>query len=263
MAAIVCSMSVNAQTMKVMKGDKVVATYTAEQADKVVFEEATAPTKSNLLSGKFTVAEGKTVQFTRSNLYWDGNDYKFEANQTDYPTSWDANHVGHFFWSSTAAVAYAQSYSDGSASTSDKFFCGEDNKITVEGTEGLYALSSDEWTYLVNSRTNARSLYKYGVTVAGKSNCLIIAPDGYTGTIAASYDATAWAAAEALGLVCLPAAGYRSGSNLDCGGYYGYYWSSSPYAFHASHAYYLYFYSDDFGPASSNYRFGYSLRLVK
>lgn len=43
MAALVCSMSMNAQQMKVMKGDKVIATYTAEQADKVVFEEAPAP----------------------------------------------------------------------------------------------------------------------------------------------------------------------------------------------------------------------------
>lgn len=32
MAALVCSMSMNAQQMKVMKGDKVIATYTAEQA---------------------------------------------------------------------------------------------------------------------------------------------------------------------------------------------------------------------------------------
>ena len=40
LVALVCSMSINAQVMKVMKGDVVVATYTAEQADEVVFEEA-------------------------------------------------------------------------------------------------------------------------------------------------------------------------------------------------------------------------------
>ena len=38
-AAVVCSLSMNAQVMKVMKGDQTVATYSAQQADKVVFEE--------------------------------------------------------------------------------------------------------------------------------------------------------------------------------------------------------------------------------
>lgn len=36
--ALVCSMSMSAQTIKVMKGNNVVATYTAAQADHVVFE---------------------------------------------------------------------------------------------------------------------------------------------------------------------------------------------------------------------------------
>ena len=42
--ALACSMSMNAQVMKVMKGNVVVATYTADQADNVVFEEAQVPT---------------------------------------------------------------------------------------------------------------------------------------------------------------------------------------------------------------------------
>ena len=40
--ALVGTMSMNAQILKVMKGDKVVATFTAEEADNFVFEEASA-----------------------------------------------------------------------------------------------------------------------------------------------------------------------------------------------------------------------------
>ena len=40
--AFVGTMNMNAQILKVMKGDKVVATFTAEEADNFVFEEASA-----------------------------------------------------------------------------------------------------------------------------------------------------------------------------------------------------------------------------
>lgn len=41
------------------------------------------------LVGKFTVnAEGKQVLFSRGNLYYDGNVFKFETNQYDVPDSW-------------------------------------------------------------------------------------------------------------------------------------------------------------------------------
>lgn len=44
MAALMCSMNMNAQLLKVMKGDVVVATYTADQADKFIFEDMPAST---------------------------------------------------------------------------------------------------------------------------------------------------------------------------------------------------------------------------
>jgi len=277
--ALVATMSINAQVVKVYKNGTLQETYTNTATDKykVVFEEATAPADPNLLSGKFTVnADGKTVQFTKGNLYCNTTTspvtYGFEANQTDgmnttsAGATWDANHVGHFFWSKDAAVAYAQSYSD-SGSTSDKFFCGEDNKITVEGTEGLYALSKEEWKYLIQTRADASNLYKKGVTVAGKSNCLIIAPDGFKGTIADSYTADTWATAEADGLVCLPAAGYNDNEKgFKFGGSNCYYWSSSPATSGSNNAYCLKYTSSEkkVYSAESFYRkYGMSVRLVK
>jgi len=267
--ALCFCMSINAQVIKVYHNDEAepIVTYTNTASDKykVVFE---APVDPNLLSGNFSVSNTKTVQFTKGNLYWDGSAFKFEANQTDYPTEWDERHVGHFYWTKTAAVSYAKSYSDDAKTTSDKFFCGEDNKITVEGTEGLYALSYEEWEYLIRLRYNAYSLYKYGVSVAGKTNCLIIAPDGYTGSIESSYDATAWATAEALGLVCLPAAGHRvcdyynEMCNILSGGDKGSCWSSSPF-FDENSARTLDFNSEFAGPTYNWRDNGCSIRLVK
>ena len=72
---------------------------------------------------KFTVdANGTTVEFAPGNLYWNGSAFRFEANQWSFASTWDASHVSHFFWSKTASVAYASSYSDSGASTDDVFF---------------------------------------------------------------------------------------------------------------------------------------------
>ena len=122
-------------------------------------------------------------------------------------------------------------------------------------------LSTDEWQYLFKTRTNASSIYKYGVTVCGKTNCLIIAPDGFTGSIASSYDTSTWPAAEAAGLVCLPAAGFRSGSFVGNIGSYGYYWSST--AYDCDYAYHVRFNGGSVVPGSSGTRrSGYSVRLI-
>ena len=100
----------------------------------------------NLLTGAFSVSATKQVQFTKSNLYWDGSAFKFEENQTDYQTSYNASHVSHFYWtrlsdyqSGTADyMPYTETYSSSGGSTADKFWCSVDNPLTVEGTSDLY-----------------------------------------------------------------------------------------------------------------------------
>jgi len=265
-------MSMNAQVIKVYKSGTTdpVATYTNDASNtyKVVFEEATAPAADpNLLPGVFTVnADGNTVQFTKSNLYCNTTTspvtYGFEAKQTDYPTSWDANHVSHFYWTKTASASYAASYDDGTNSTSDvPFFAESKGGLTVEGTEGLYALSSAEWTYLIDTRANAINLRKYGQTVGEKTNCLLIAPDGFDTSKWHSSNSYTLEEVNSLGLVCLPAAGYRRGSSFDDGGSGGHYWSSTPYSDYSGGADCLGFVSDSV--YTGGYRGnGQSLRLV-
>jgi len=247
--------------------------------------EPAAPNDPNLLPGKFSVSSDKKVQFTKGNLYWDYSSFQFEAYQYDYPTTRNNDHVGHFYWTTIADYnktdyshkpysIYAYEYT--AQTTTDKFWCGEDNKLTVGGTDGLYVLSKDEWAYLLGiggkyrneGRLYAATLHKYGVTVAGVENCLVIAPDDYNNTISDSYDAVSWGKAEARGLVCLPPAGWYSSTALtpiNGGGKNCLYWTSTPHGTTVTDAYLL---RVNLNPSAkdmySNYRkYGYAIRLVK
>ena len=184
------------------------------------------------LPGKFSVSDTKQIQFSKGNLYWDGSAFKFEDNQYDFPTSRNESHVGHFPWRSIAPGEHDRTRHDERTDT-EVLFTNEAETTArpdfkVNGVQGKYrTLSAAEWTYLFKSRTNASNLYKCGVSVCGKFNCLILAPDDFLGTIDSSYDASNWPAAEAAGLVCLPAAGcyyeYSLISDVDSRGGY---WSS-------------------------------------
>ena len=190
------------------------------------------------LPGEFSVGATKKVQFSRGNLYWDGDSYEFEANQYTIGT-WNAgNHVNYFFWSNDESVAKAASYSDASAADTDVFFTNATAvtakaDFTVSGVIGEFrTLSAEEWTYILSNRKNAADLLVEDVTVCGVEHCLVIAPDACLNSYEfdkakKSYDAAAWATAEAAGLVCLPPAGYRDGTEVKSGEGNGFYWAST------------------------------------
>ena len=190
------------------------------------------------LPGEFSVGAAKKVKFSKGNLYWDGDSYEFEDNQYTIGT-WNAeNHVNYFFWSNNPSVATAESYSDETAAEDDVFFTNDTaetakSDFTVNGVTGMFrTLSADEWTYILSTRPDAADLLVEDVTVCGVEHCLIIAPDtclnGYVfDKTKKSYDAAAWAAAETAGLVCLPPAGYRDGTDVESEDGNGFYWSST------------------------------------
>ena len=156
----------------------------------------------------------------------------------DHP-GWNAeNHVNYFLWSKEESVAKAESYSDASAAASDVFFTNEAAEtakadFTVNGVTGEFrTLSAEEWTYILSTRTNAADLLVEDVTVCGVEHCLVIAPDDCLNSYVfdktkKSYDAADWATAEAAGLVCLPPAGYRDGTEIKSGEGNGFYWAST------------------------------------
>lgn len=178
------------------------------------------------LPGLFTVGKGADgtagtsddvmVRFSKGNMYWDGDSFEFEANQYSINSTWSTDHVSHFYWNKDASLAYAVSNNETGASASDNFFTNSNQTtaktdFTVNGQTNVWrTLSHDEWKYLFENHNYNRDKY---VSVNGKSG-IVIAPDGFSGTIADSYDATAWATAENNGLVFLPNTGYRTGSSI-------------------------------------------------
>ena len=225
------------------------------------------------LPGVFSVSDTKQVRFSPGNLQatYDGSMYSwgFAAKQYDYVgnapgnTTIDSQTEGAvvdlFGWS-TASTYYGISTSTNNADYAGNFV---DWGMNIDDGSTWRTLSKGEWVYLIETRTNASSLYKYGVTVCGKTNCVIIAPDNWdtsANPLQASYDATAWATAEAAGLVCLPAAGRRIGSSVDSVGDYGAYWSST--AYYSDRAYLVYFYSSYVYPGIDDRGEDRSVRLV-
>lgn len=237
-------------------------------------------TQKGVLKGLFSVSDTKQVYFSPGNLQakYDGSKYNwgFAANQFDFVgnaagnttigTQSKGDVVDLFGWSTSAT------YFGISTSTSNSDYSGDFvdwGELIGDGTTWR-TLSTEEWQYLLKKRANASSLYKPGVTVCDKdkcekTNCLIIAPDGFTGTIAAYYDASTWPVAEAAGLVCLPAAGLRNGSrvsDVDFDEYNcGYYWSSSARSSHAAYPTVI-FYGDATSGFSHSRYYGYSVRLI-
>ena len=260
----------------VAPGEAIITVTTTDggkTATCTVTVKAALPTDA--LSGEFSVSGTKKVHFSQGNLVATINAsgtptaWKFAANQYDYIGSATANtsigstagDIDLFGWS-TAATKYGISTSTTSLSDYSGDFVDWGTAIDDKGT--WRTLTTAEWQYLFNGRSNASSLYKNGVTVCGKENCLIIAPDNWDTSakpLNASYDAIAWATAEAAGLVCLPAAGRRRGSDVGYVGDRGYYWSST--AFDGNYAYYVVFNSSDVCSDDCDYRSrGFSVRLI-
>ncbi len=192
----------------------------------------TAFEKNPVLPGVFTVDEnGTKVRFAQGNLFWDGDSFEFEDNQYDYPSAWDASHVGHFYWSRNASVATAESFSDSGALDGDVLFTnatepGAKTDFTVGGISGKFrTLSMLEWKYILEGK-NSRSKTASVCGINGK----VIAPDDFSGTLAGSYDSDQWRTAESQGVVFLPAAGSRFDAGIEDTTTNGYYWSSAPWA---------------------------------
>lgn len=246
------------------------------------------------LSGLFSVSASKKVYFSKGNLMADfnspGNSYtwSFANNQWGCVGNHAANNaingngsvstagsVDLFGWS-TISTAYGIHNSTNNYDYHGNSRDWGTNAITNGGNEAnLWStMSRYEWEYLIarDSRTT------WGrATVAGVCG-LIILPDNYSGTAITcgddskwntnTIDASSWASNyEAYGAVFLPAAGYRSGTDIDHDPSFnekrGYYWSSTSYGDYGGH--YVLFDNTGFYPEyTSNYGFwGMSVRLVR
>ena len=202
------------------------------------------------LSGKFTVnAEGKQIQFSRGMVYYDGKDVDLEESQIDYflkaAGTLDPTHVNHFFWNTTVENAAAATPVSEAFSADSKFFI-ENTWLCKEA--GYRLLTAEEMSYLLkdvavdSDKGFITCIIDDGTT--NGINCLMLAPDGYNGTLPKRYieESTGLSrspritiddmkAYEAQGVVVLPCASYRYNNasirSFSTGGYHSYYWTST------------------------------------
>lgn len=142
-----------------------------------------ADVPADALSGLFSVSDNKVVRFAKSNLCKKSDDFFiFFGNQYDMAGT---NQTEFITWGQLSGW------------------------MGTSGNQIWQVLSGDEWKYLFGDNNIRKGLYAKHVTVVGVEDCLIIYPDGYTGTkvtdgdTALYNDSATWAQAQNAGVVCL------------------------------------------------------------
>lgn len=241
------------------------------------------------LPGAFSVADGKVIYFSQGNLQATTADlgenwtWAFAANQYDCNVNAAANTkingngtvsengtVDLFGWSTTT-TKYGIHNSNNASDYSGEF---KDWGATMGA--GWRTLTKDEWTYLLNTRTNAAD--KLSQAIVNGARGLVVLPDDWTLPEGCSFTAGSensfesneyfaegavnnWSAMEAAGAIFLPAAGLRDGTSVSDVGSAGLYWSSTPSS--STISYDLCFTASACLPENSYYlHYGLSVRLV-
>ena len=260
--------------------DAVTLTYTGRLKVKGVkaTSEAAAPSvPEGAISGVFSVSDGKQVYFSKGNLRYESSKWSFFDNQYEYYTSYSADAWDKFGWS-TSATTYGMN-----TSTTNSDYSGDFVDWGATMGTGWFTLTSDEWTYLLNTRSastvGGTANGRYAKAKVNDVPGVILFPDTYThpdgvtaptgvnatgdtGWNGNSYTAADWTKMESAGCVFLPAAGCRYGSEMIGLGSYGYYGSATPDG--ADYAYRVKFNSGSLEPANSiNRCLGCSVRLVQ
>ncbi|MBR3979690.1 MAG: hypothetical protein IKJ98_00850 [Bacteroidales bacterium] len=255
------------------------------------------PPESGVIEFAFSVSAEKQIYFSKGNLQYQASTgtWRFAEHQYDIIGDDNANisstnsgWIDLFGWGTSGyngknpymtstGSDYGDGYNDIAGTNYD---WGVYNAISNGGNQAgqWRTLTTDEWYYVINTRTNASS--KYGVASVNGVNGLILLPDEWTlpegivftsgvandGRIeyystVNSYTANEWAKMEANGAVFLPAAGLRVESNMIDVGFIGNYWSSSYYD--GLNAFCLSFCSDFASKGMGGRIAGYSVRLVQ
>jgi len=198
------------------------------------------------LPGEFSVSDTKKVRFSKGNLQatyhasTDSYTWGFAEHQYDYIDDRttlsgvfdkiDGFVVTQFAWSREEPLYYGIYVNNLWTNGTGNF---RDWGTAIDNAGTWFTLSKDEWDYLLGSNAARNDNFRYGITVAGKTNCMVLYPDNWSGERVNNGDTTSfdtaskWSSAESSGLVCLPAAGGLYGSGFLHMGYTGFYWSST------------------------------------
>lgn len=224
LVALVCSMSMNAQVMKVMKGNVVVATYTADQADNVVFEEAQGSTTTG------TAKRTGDIEVNWVQLWENGPKFaEYNVGVTDGKAE---SYGGYYCWGSSIDKDQSAAYKSGT----DPLTGTDDTATNLWGNNWRMSTKAELEALLTNCDVE-------WTTVGGVNGRKFTGKGDY-----------------ASNSVFLPAAGYCDFGFVDVRGDYGYYWSSTPNG--SDYAYYLGYYSGGQYVDYSNRDYGFSVRAV-
>ena len=235
------------------------------------------------LIGRFSInAEGDQVVFSQGNLQYQAstdtwrfapNQYNICGNYNYYISSDNPGWIDLFGWG-TGSNPTNISTEESAYST---FIDWGTNAISNGGKEANLwrTLTSDEWKYVLQERTNAATLF--GLGSVDSVNGIILLPDNWMLPAGASftagssdesyydfydnfsnntYTAAQWAVMESAGAVFLPTTGWRRKQGVFyCFDSDGFYWSSTLYSMHLCASGFWFEHS-----ARSN---GYAVRLVK
>ena len=168
----------------------------------------------------FTVAEGRTVKFSRGNLQYQASTgtWRFAEHQYDYVGSANSNisssnsgWIDLFGWGTSGwnsgtnayqpwatSTTYSDYYPGGSYTNNltgayDNADCGVYNRISNGGNQaGMWrTLTKDEWSYLLNSRAastiNGEANARYAKAVVNGTNGVVLFPDNFTMPSGMSY----------------------------------------------------------------------------
>ena len=266
-----------ATTTGVAAGTEVKATYSG--AKKVKSVKAVKKPGLPVVNGKFSVSDTKQVYFSKGNLKYNGSAWSFFDNQYDYLTTHDGTNWDKFGWS-TSATTY------GMNTSTENIYSGDFVDWGATMGTGWFTLTSDEWTYLFNTRSastvNGTANGRYAKAKVNDVQGMILFPDTYThpdgvtapkgvnatdntGWNGNNYSSADWTEMESAGCVFLPAAGYREGStlvNADTNAS-GNYWSATHHSTADYASYNVSFTTGTLNTAGASRRkYGCSVRLV-
>ena len=241
----------------------------------------------------FSVSDDEKIYFSQGNLQYQAstNTWRFAENQYDCIlddnkkiSSSYAGWIDLFGWGTSGfnskypymTSSSGGSYGDGASDIDGtNYDWGVYNAISNGGNQaGLWrTLTSDEWTYLIQTRQDASS--KYGIATVNSVTGLVLLPDdwnqpngvafvgGMEGGFSQNiYSVSDWEKMETNGAVFLPAGGVRGVATVYNISQLGSYWSST--SVDNTNAYVLYFDTSNIHDSDqSNRCYGRCVRLVK
>ena len=229
----------------------------------------------------FSVSATKTVTFSPANLQYHAanNEWRFAPSQTEYIGEGNLNiSPSYNGWIDLFGWGTGNNPTNTSADVADyqTFVDWGVNKISNYAPYTWRTLTSDEWEYIIEKRSNADKLK--GIAQVNGVNGLILLPDNWTcpsditfkpgpydGAVRYAdfqiFNALDWEKLEASGAVFFSATGYRQVSYVSQVQFYGNYWSATSNDYYEAN--FLLFYPAGAVMAHYDRPDGYSVRLVK